>query len=178
MNGLISYAVICLSLAGSLIAFLWFNLFSKKFKIFLGDTGSMLIGFLLAVFVIRILETGTDKGALKTFTSAPAIAFSILILPLFDTLRICIVRLFQGKSIFRSDNNHIHHYVLRISGTHLKATIAMLFVNIALIIMTILNRELGNIPLVLLNLAIVTGISLSLYFYLRKHPLRNNSYKE
>lgn len=165
-----SYALMCFSLAGSLLSFSWFNVFSRKFKIFLGDTGSMIIGFMLSVFVIRFLSMDAELPASERLTSAPAIALAVLIVPIFDTIRICIVRLANGKSIFIGDNNHLHHSVLKISGSHIKATTVILAINILLILLTYLARNIGSFLLVIFLLIIESCISLSLYFYFKRHP--------
>jgi len=163
LNEQISYGVICFSLSGSLIAFSYYNLFSKTFKIFLGDTGSMLIGFLLAVFVIRFLELSSTKSYLDDIQKvAPSLALAILFVPVFDTIRICIVRIAHGKSIFRGDNNHIHHKVLGLSGSHLIATLIILAVNVLIIFLTCLLRNAGNTILISLLLFLGTGFSIIL----------------
>lgn len=162
-NEQISYGIICFSLSGSLLAFSYYNLFSKAFKIFLGDTGSMLIGFLLAVFVIRFVEINSPKSYLEEIQKvSPSIALAILFVPVFDTIRICIVRIINGKSIFRGDNNHIHHKVLRLSGSHLKATIIILVINLFIIMLTYLLRSAGNTLLILFLLFLGTGFSVLL----------------
>ena len=164
-----SYALMCFSLAGSLFSFSWYNVFSRKYKIFLGDTGSMIIGFLLSVFVIRFLASNAGIPSAGKLASAPAIALAVLIVPIFDTIRICIVRLAHGKSILIGDNNHLHHSVLRISGSHAKATTVILSVNIILILLTYFARNIGNLLLVLFLLIIESCISVSLHFYLKRH---------
>ena len=169
INANSQYALMCFSLAGSLLSFSWYNVFSRKYKIFLGDTGSMIIGFLLSVFVIRFLETNAELSSAEKLASAPAIAFAVLIVPIYDTIRICILRVSHGRSIFHGDNNHIHHSVLKISGTHIKATILILAVNIALILFTYLLRNLGTCLLVLFLLIIASAISTGLYYYLRRN---------
>jgi UDP-N-acetylmuramyl pentapeptide phosphotransferase/UDP-N-acetylglucosamine-1-phosphate transferase len=169
--GHISYAVLCLSLTGSLLAFFWYNVFSKKNKIFLGDTGSMIIGFLLAFFVISFLELNSDETQPNYLTAAPVIALSILFVPIYDTIRICVVRISQRKSIFNGDINHIHHTVLKISGSHIKAATWILSINILLIILIVLLSKLGNLLLLLLLVFVSACISFSLYFYLKRHPI-------
>jgi UDP-N-acetylmuramyl pentapeptide phosphotransferase/UDP-N-acetylglucosamine-1-phosphate transferase len=149
LNDYISLAVICVSLLGSLLAFLNFNLFSSKNKIFLGDTGSMLIGFLLAVFAISFLEHNAAKTDGTRLITAPALSLAILILPILDTIRVIFVRSFTKKSIFKADHNHIHHMVLSVSKSHNKAAAILLFINICFIVLTILLRSLGNTILII-----------------------------
>ncbi|HOU03061.1 MAG TPA: MraY family glycosyltransferase [Bacteroidales bacterium] len=161
----VSYAVICFSLTGSLIAFFWYNVFSRKYKIFLGDTGSMVIGFLLAVFLIRSLELNYDNSVFGFTDIAASLVLAILIVPVFDFFRIVFVRILHGKSPFKADHNHIHHKVLKLAGSHLKATCVMLFVNIVLISVVILFRSLGNKILIpsLLSISIVLSLLLTIY---------------
>jgi UDP-GlcNAc:undecaprenyl-phosphate/decaprenyl-phosphate GlcNAc-1-phosphate transferase len=166
VNGHVSYAVMCYSLTGSLIAFFYYNVFSRRYKIFLGDTGSMIIGFLLAVFVIHFLGLNADEESLSVLHQAPSVALAILFVPVFDTTRILIIRMLTGKSIFKADNNHIHHRVLRLSGSHLKATATILIANLLLIVLVYLFRHLSN-PILIFSLLImgliftlVLGISL------------------
>ncbi|HOP58908.1 MAG TPA: MraY family glycosyltransferase [Bacteroidales bacterium] len=166
MFGHISMAVICVSLLGSLIAFLYFNVFSKRNKIFLGDTGSQLIGFLLAVFAVSFLELNASIPDDTKLGTAPAITLSILIVPVIDTLRVIYIRLRNKKSIFKADHNHIHHAVLSVSKTHLIASLTILSVNITLIIFTIVFRHLGN-TILIIALGILSTVLIYLLNYYR-----------
>jgi UDP-N-acetylmuramyl pentapeptide phosphotransferase/UDP-N-acetylglucosamine-1-phosphate transferase len=158
----ISYTVICFSLTGSLFAFFYFNVFSKKNKIFLGDTGSMLIGFLLALFAIHFLENYNPGSKDIKIVAAPAIVLAILIMPVFDTIRIIVIRSYKKQPLFRGDNNHLHHKVLRISGSHLKATLIILGVNLMLVLFTFLAQGLGNLMLIVIILLFMTTVSVTL----------------
>ena len=92
-----------LALIGGVLGFLRYNF--NKAIIFMGDTGSLICGFLLSIFAIKFIQMDFSP-------SSPIIATSILIIPIFDTLRIFLVRVLNGKSPFSSDNNHIHHKLL------------------------------------------------------------------
>lgn len=157
-----SYAVMSFSLAGALVAFFYYNVFSKRNKIFLGDTGSMVIGFMLAVIVIKFLMLNSCQGDFGVYPQALPLALALLFFPVFDTLRICVVRLMHGKSIFEGDNNHIHHRLLKISGSHLVTTLIMLLINIILIVVIYLLRNISGIALLLLLLGMGIGFSLLL----------------
>lgn len=163
-NGQPSYSVMCLSLTGALASFFYFNVFSSRNKIFLGDTGSMIIGFMLAVMVIRFLRLNAFEESPDVFHQAPSLALAFLFVPVFDTLRICIIRLMHGRSIFQGDNNHIHHRVLRLSGSHLKATLVIISANMILIAVTYLMRKLSNpaIMLFLLGMGVLFSIILGI----------------
>ncbi len=167
LNSHISFAVICIALTGSLLAFLWYNLFSRNFKIFLGDTGSMIIGFLLAVFLIKFLELNLHGPAIKTIEVAPSLALAILIVPVFDIFRIVFIRIIHGKSPFFADNNHIHHQVLQLAGSHSKATSVILSVNIFMILFVLLAHTLGNRILISILLLASIIFSFLLTFLVR-----------
>lgn len=170
-SGHISYSVMCFSLSGALIAFLYFNVWSNKHKIFLGDTGSMLIGFLLAVFVIRFLELNADYNQPVRLNSAASMALALLFIPIFDSLRVMIVRVRNGKSIFKADNNHIHHMVLQLSNSHIKATSTLLAVNLLLIVLTLLLQGIGNY--LLIAILVSMGVLFSFVLGLK---IRNGSH--
>jgi len=148
LNNKISMAVLVFSLLGSLAAFFWYNVFSKKYKIFLGDTGSMITGFLMSLFLIRFLEMNLHDTPIKPAEVIPAISLAIFIIPVFDLFRILFVRIIKHKSPFSGDNNHIHHKILILAGSHLKATIIILSFNVAIIAIVWILRALGNAILI------------------------------
>jgi UDP-GlcNAc:undecaprenyl-phosphate GlcNAc-1-phosphate transferase len=168
LNNEFSYGVMCFSLTGSLLAFFWYNVFSKSYKIFLGDTGSMLIGFLLMVFAIQFLKMNENNLSNLRISIAPSLTFAILIIPVFDTLRIILIRVLNKRPISKGDHNHLHHKILNISNSHLKATFSILIVNILLIVLTYLFRNLGNTVLISSLFLISTIFFLFLYLYHKK----------
>jgi UDP-N-acetylmuramyl pentapeptide phosphotransferase/UDP-N-acetylglucosamine-1-phosphate transferase len=168
----IEYAIMCFALAGSLIAFFIFNVFGKKNKIFLGDTGSMLVGLTIGIIVVQFLRLNLIAGPDMNIQSSPAFVISILILPLFDTLRVFVIRIHQGKSPFVADRQHIHHRMLELGFTHLQSTIILIAVNGFFIIFTYSFQQLGNIPLMLILLAMATIMSFILLRLAKKRTRR------
>ncbi len=146
-------------LAGSLIAFFRFNLFSKENKIFLGDTGSLTIGFIMAIITINFLECKQVESISKFMTSLPVLAFGILIIPLFDTLRVFTIRIFRGESPLHADRKHIHHRLLTLGLSHLKATLIILSANLIILFLILIFRELSGIILVAIILFLAAGLS-------------------
>jgi len=131
------YALLSVCMTGSLLAFFRFNVFGSKNKIFMGDTGSLILGLILAILTIKFNELNINAYySLNKYaiTSAPAVSFGILIIPLFDTLRVVFIRLVIRKSLFKADKNHIHHGLLRLGQSHLKATMVLVLVNIGFIV--------------------------------------------
>ena len=90
----------------------------------MGDTGSMILGFLLAFTGISFIDIFIEKkeAVFYHLQSAPVIAVAILILPIVDTITVIITRLYHGKSVMSPDKNHIHHKLLNLGLTHRRST--------------------------------------------------------
>lgn len=119
--------VLCAIIIGSVLAFLYYNLSNYRVnKIFMGDTGSLILGFLLAFTAIIFINLFIDKADVNIpkyhLQSAPVIAIAILILPIVDTLNVIIIRLLQRKSPLDPDKNHIHHKLLKLNLTHRRSS--------------------------------------------------------
>ncbi|NNC96090.1 MAG: undecaprenyl/decaprenyl-phosphate alpha-N-acetylglucosaminyl 1-phosphate transferase [Chitinophagales bacterium] len=126
IDGEFVYSGLALILAGSLLGFLRYNF--NPAKIFMGDTGSLIIGFLMAVFAIKYLQVNTTSSARSL-----VIVYSICILPVFDTLRVFLIRLLKGKSPFSADKSHIHHLLVKVGYDHRKSAILLYSTNVILI---------------------------------------------
>ncbi len=146
-------AILSFSLAGALIGFLRYNL--TPAKIFMGDTGSLLTGLVASILAIKFIEYN-KVHELSPFhiRSAPAVAFGVLILPLFDTLRVFMVRILRGRSPFVADRTHLHHYMIEAGFTHMQATSMLLLVNLFCVVSVTTLQDLG--PLVLLTGLLIT----------------------
>ncbi len=136
-----SYYVRAFSLCGSLLAFLIFNF--QPAKIFMGDTGSLLIGSINAILVIKFINVANTTDVSYPITSSPAIGFTILMIPLLDTLRVFSIRIFKRRSPFSPDRNHIHHLLLDRGLSHRAITILLVSLNLILIGLVYLGRSLG-----------------------------------
>jgi UDP-GlcNAc:undecaprenyl-phosphate/decaprenyl-phosphate GlcNAc-1-phosphate transferase len=134
LAGDIPYAVMSFALTGSLTGFFYYNVFGKENKLFMGDTGSLIIGLISAVIAIRFFETNINHSIPYAIFNAPAVAFAILLVPLFDLARVFLLRLFQKKSPFMADNNHIHHWFLRLLPNHLRVTLLIITINLLIIV--------------------------------------------
>ena len=116
----------------SLVTLSYFN-FRKKNKIFLGDSGSYLLGGLVSIYVLNILSPG--YRIMHEFDINKIIfIISILIYPIIDVIRIFIVRVYRNKSPFHPDKNHIHHLVLAKTNNHFKTTLLLILCSLFFII--------------------------------------------
>lgn len=119
LNGDLAFACMATALIGALLAFLIFN--AQPARIFMGDTGSMMLGLLHAMMAIQFISTAPASPVIA-IANAPAIAFAIMFVPLFDTLRVFSIRMLGGTSPFTPDRNHIHHILLRYRFSHTRVT--------------------------------------------------------
>jgi UDP-GlcNAc:undecaprenyl-phosphate GlcNAc-1-phosphate transferase len=152
MNNQFNYAVIAFVLCGSLLGFLKYN-FSPA-KIFMGDTGSLFLGLLMSVFMIKTFQTNVSTE-LSVSTS-----IVLIFLPAFDTLRLFGQRILKKKSPFLADKNHLHHLLLRLMPNHMYATLSILFLHGGLLALsfgvTFLNSNLVLTILICLLISITS----------------------
>lgn len=148
-----TYAFVAIALAGAIAGFLKYNWLPAK--IFMGDTGALIIGLISAVLAIKFIElnkfTGTNN---PTFYSSPAIAVAILIVPIFDSLRVFCLRIFRWKSPFSGDRNHIHHRLQRLGLKPNRIVLATAGLNLIIIAAIISLQQLGNFLLIILIILI------------------------
>ena len=159
LSGHSEFAIVSFSLVGSLTGFFFFNVYGKKNKIFMGDTGSLILGTIMAVLVIQFNEFNIDQTAPYAILSAPAVSFGVLIYPLLDTLRVFAIRVLQRKSPLSADKNHTHHRLLVLGMTHRHATYLILAVN-SLFTIAVFNLQWVGITGLMIFNVIVGGIFL------------------
>lgn len=145
-------AILAVSMAGSVLGFLRYNI--GKARIFMGDAGAYTIGFIVSVLAIQFIELNKPSElamAVGSFGSAvPAVTIAILIVPIFDTLRVIVIRLVQRKSPFMADRNHLHHRLLDTGMTHTQATLALSSFNVLMIGTALSFQFIGNVELLIL----------------------------
>ena len=156
-----NYPLVVLSavIIGSVTGFLYYNLSnSRSSKIFMGDTGSMILGFLLAFTAICFIDIFIDKklpGVPRYYLqAAPSIAMAILILPIVDTLNVILVRLFNGSSPFTADKNHIHHSLLDLGLSHRRSTVYIIMYYLFIVAVAYFYRHI-NVNLLLLIIIVL-----------------------
>lgn len=166
------YAIVAFAMAGAVIAFLKYNF--TPAKIFMGDTGSLLIGLVCSILIIKFIELHKELP-LHPFrvNAVPAVAIGIMILPLFDTLRVFVTRAMRGNSPFHPDRRHIHHLLIDSGLTHMQATAILVFVNIMFILLAISFQNIGTLNLLFLIFA-TAGL---LTFFLHRYSIKKKRQK-
>ena len=125
-NGAYLETVLAFSVFGALLGFWFYN--KPPAKIFMGDSGPLSMGLLMAYFAIRVTDLSLDAEG----TISPVFAFVVLSYPAIDTLRVFTVRILNGKSPFSPDRNHIHHLLLDMGYSHGKATRIIILITLLL----------------------------------------------
>ena len=139
----VNLAISGFAMSGSLFVFLLYNVFGGKRKIFMGDSGSLLLGYMITLYVFEFCEMNAYKSIPEQFqmSAAPAVAICVLSIPLFDTLRVMLTRIKKGVSPFHPDKNHIHHLLLKTGLKHRQVTFVLLIVSICFIALGIIWRQ-------------------------------------
>jgi len=170
INGNIPFAILGFVMSGSLLAFLMFNF--PPAKIFMGDSGSMLIGLVNVILLIKFIETANTSPNYPV-PSPIGVGFAILLIPMLDVLRVFIIRLTKGVSPFAPDRNHLHHLLLNQGLTHTKVTTMLLISQACIISFSFyfqsLNVNILSCILILIFFAVVFVIK---YFGVSRKPLR------
>jgi UDP-N-acetylmuramyl pentapeptide phosphotransferase/UDP-N-acetylglucosamine-1-phosphate transferase len=129
------YFYLSLCVTSILLAFLRFNLSSSK-KIFMGDTGSLIIGFIISLFTIKLLTLNNsiiESDYPFIIENLPLLVIVILIIPLFDTARVFAIRILNKRSPFSADRNHMHHILVDLGLSHVKASLILIIFNLILV---------------------------------------------
>lgn len=135
------FAMLAMSVIGIVASFFYFNTSSKRLKIFMGDTGSLTLGFIIAFFAVKFISIPQSNPEFYIPNSPITLMLGLLFIPFFDTLRVFMNRVMQGKSPFHPDRTHIHHKLLSVGLTHIQSTIVLIFAQIGFLGINILLSE-------------------------------------
>jgi UDP-N-acetylmuramyl pentapeptide phosphotransferase/UDP-N-acetylglucosamine-1-phosphate transferase len=132
--GQFPYVILTSSLAGGILAFLKYNY--TPARIFMGDTGALTIGFIMAVIGVQAIESNASlpPDSLAHFECPITAALTVMLYPLLDTIRVFTLRVSQGRSPFSPDKNHIHHLLIRTGNSHLRSVFIIASINVLLVV--------------------------------------------
>lgn len=137
-----SLAFLSFALAGSLVGFLIFNW--QPAKIFMGDTGAMLVGFVLSILAIHFIELNKAIITIEPqfwIHASPSVAIGVMAIPIFDMLRVFGLRVVKKKSPFSADRTHLHHLLMDLGFSHRQLVSILFFWNLVVIVMCFILRE-------------------------------------
>lgn len=168
--GYFFYFSIGLATIATLLAFLRFN-FSNKRKIFMGDTGSLVIGLVLGVLTLKLLSVDDNAYGSLSFYRAqlPLFLTGVLFVPLLDTMRVMFLRLTKGVSMFKPDRNHLHHIIVDFGLSHRKASFFIGFVNFFVALIMFFVIQTYNTFQSLFVLVLMFFIAIMVLFLMNKN---------
>lgn len=152
-NGHFTDSVLALSISGATFGFLLYNWHPSK--VFMGDTGSMVFGFMLTILMIKFLAIPPSISFIK---SPVATSLSLFALPVYDTLRVIAIRLFTGRPPLSPDRNHIHHVLLKLGYNHSQSTIVLVIYNVLMILFAVVFQSLGELW-IMLFMTVITVVA-------------------
>jgi UDP-N-acetylmuramyl pentapeptide phosphotransferase/UDP-N-acetylglucosamine-1-phosphate transferase len=169
-----TFAILSFTMIGAVLAFLIFNW--EPSEVFMGDTGALVIGMLLAILAIHFMNVNYALPVESSyrFHSSVGTAACFIIIPLVDTSRIIILRLLKNKSPFKPDKSHIHHAIMRMGKTHSQTTLILAGTHIFYIAMAITLHNLSE----RFTLLAVFGLSIALSVTLDRLILKKLDVKE
>jgi len=164
------YLSISLATIGTLLAFLRFN-FSIKRKIFMGDTGSLVIGLVLGLLTLKLMAVGDAAHNSLSFNRSqlPLFLAGVLFIPTLDTIRVMLLRFTKGVSMFKPDRNHIHHILIDFGFSHRKASFCIGFINFLVASIMFYAIQEFTILISLLILISMFFIAFSVLFLMNKN---------
>lgn len=162
----LAYATVAFSLMGSIVGFLRYNL--RNAIVFMGDTGSLVSGFIVSVLAIKFVE-------MKPFANNTLFVMSVLFIPIADTLRVFILRVLKGRSPFSPDKNHLHHRLVDLGLNPIYAIIVLLLLNLLAIgVVWVFNAYSINVLLGLLTTYTISVLGILEFLYRRKSDKISN----
>ena len=164
--GLHFYMAFCITIIASLLAFLRFNFSSKK-KIFMGDTGALLLGLVFGMLTTKLLSLDVNTFSLLHISrkELTLLIICIAIIPVFDVVRVMCIRFNRKVPIFSPDRNHIHHVLIDSGLSHKRASIFIGFINITIIIVMFNSIRYFNIN-VSITVFLVLVLNLIVMFFI------------
>ncbi|MCB9302020.1 MAG: undecaprenyl/decaprenyl-phosphate alpha-N-acetylglucosaminyl 1-phosphate transferase [Lewinellaceae bacterium] len=172
--GRMELSIVSFSLVGAIIAFLKYNY--TPAKIFMGDSGSLVIGTACSILIIQFIDMNyyLEAGDPHQMNAIPAVAIGIMIIPLYDTMRVFVTRVLRGQSPLHADRRHIHHLLIDFGFSHMQATGILVSVNVFFILLAF---SLNHVLELHLLLFLILGIASTLTLILHKSVNRRKQQK-
>lgn len=144
IQGLESYALLSFIFLGAVVAFLFFNWHPAK--IFMGDTGSLMIGFTMAALIIAFMETNAalPEDNFWRFTPVFTAGITLMIFPLYDMARVFTRRISKGQGPMTPDKSHVHHFLMRMGLKHNQVALVLGGLQLSFIVLIFLMKDFSD----------------------------------
>lgn len=161
--------ILSMALIGALIPFFMHNVFGERSKMFIGDGGTLVMGAVMSIFVVRVLGVGSPVAQFwdQSHAGMSAVAFTLAVLcvPVFDTLRVMVTRMLQGRSPFHSDKTHLHHMFIDLGFSHVGTTFSIILLNLTVVAVWWASVSMGCSLDVQLYVVILFGSLFTIFLY-------------
>lgn len=155
LTGEPGFSIIAAAMIGSLAAFYYYN--RHPAKVFMGDTGSLLLGLVNAIFALKFMVIAANpQNQILIASNGPIVAMAILFVPLFDAMRVFSSRILRGLSPFSAEKNHIHHILMDKGLSHNQIGLSLLFFN-ALIVLLMFTLKDSLSSTILFSIMVLSG---------------------
>lgn len=153
-------------MTASLLPFFFHNVFGIKSKMFIGDGGTMMLGVLMAIYVLYALSSETKCSILETQgVSLVAFSLAVMCIPVFDTLRVMTLRILRGYSPFKPDKTHLHHLFIDMGFSHLGAAMSILSINLSVVLIWLILWKCGASIEWQTYMVVIMGLLVTFGFY-------------
>jgi UDP-N-acetylmuramyl pentapeptide phosphotransferase/UDP-N-acetylglucosamine-1-phosphate transferase len=158
--------LLCALSIGGLLPFFFHNVFGKSTKMFIGDGGSLMMGVIMSTYVVATITSGgsCEKFVDSGFGAVP-FALAVMCVPVFDTVRVMIMRIIRGTSPFNPDKTHLHHLFIEMGFSHFGTTASELLLNIVVIVAWFISYKMGASVNVQFYVVMGVGLLLTAGFY-------------
>lgn len=161
--------ILSMALIGALIPFFMHNVFGERSKMFIGDGGTLVMGAVMSIFVVRVLGVGSPVAQFwdQSHAGMSAVAFTLAVLcvPVFDTLRVMVTRMLQGRSPFHPDKTHLHHMFIDLGFSHVGTTFSIILLNLTVVAVWWASVAMGCSLDVQLYVVILFGSLFTIFLY-------------
>ncbi len=169
------WACLAVIVASALLPFFMHNVFGIRTKMFIGDGGTMMLGFMMTIFELGVLSSRSNIKFMESQgISLIAMTLSILCIPIFDTLRVMTARMIRGKSPFKADKTHLHHLFIDMGFSHIGAAISILTLNLTVMVMWFVSWQCGVSITMQTWFVVVMGLAVTFGFYKLMRWHQNN----
>ncbi len=158
--------ILSMALIGALIPFFMHNVFGERSKMFIGDGGTLVMGAVMSIFVVRVLGVGSPVAQFwdQSHAGMSAVAFTLAV-PVFDTLRVMVTRMLQGRSPFHPDKTHLHHMFIDLGFSHVGTTFSIILLNLTVVAVWWASVSMGCSLDVQLYVVILFGSLFTIFLY-------------
>lgn len=167
-------AVMASLAAGALVPFFFHNVFGDKSKMFVGDSGTLMLGMLMSIFCMRLIDNTSLAAFNHPHFGVVAFALSVLSVPVFDALRVMFGRIAKGVSPFHPDRSHLHHLFIELGFSHIGTTVAVISLNALNVVCWLLCYLFGGNATEQFLVVFIVGVLNTNCFYYAVRKMNHN----